>query len=43
MGLNVNFVSKVLPGTPYTHIDTPKLTLLSQVLTAKYLHREIRY
>lgn len=38
----VNYISKCLPTVPFTHQDFPKLRILANMLSAKFLHREIR-
>lgn len=38
----VSYASSVLQGVPYTHEDAAKLQVLANLLTFKYLHREIR-
>jgi len=38
----VNYISRCLPVVPYTHEDFPKLRILANMLSAKFLHREIR-
>jgi len=38
----VSYASSVLKGVPYTHEDGAKLQVLANLLTFKYLHREIR-
>lgn len=38
----VSYASSVLKGVPYVHEDGAKLQVLSNLLTFKYLHREIR-
>lgn len=40
--LPVNYISRCLPTVPYTHEDHPKLRILAKLLSAKFLHREIR-
>lgn len=42
MDFPVNYVSKCLPGVPFTHPDHSRLQILAKVMSAKYLHREIR-
>ena len=39
---SVHFVAKVVEGVPYTHRDSPTLSVLSQILSSLFLHREIR-
>ncbi|KAI8391039.1 peptidase M16C associated-domain-containing protein [Radiomyces spectabilis] len=39
---SVNFTSMALRGVPYTHVDGPKLQVLSSLMTSHHLHREIR-
>lgn len=38
----VGYASSVYKGVPYTHEDGAKLQVLAQLLTFKYLHKEIR-
>lgn len=38
----VHYTAKCYPGVSYTHPDGAKLQILSNMLTHKYLHREIR-
>ncbi|KAH3685967.1 hypothetical protein WICPIJ_003060 [Wickerhamomyces pijperi] len=38
----VGYASTVLPGVPYVHEDGPKLQVLSNLLTFKHLHKEVR-
>ncbi|XP_073256731.1 presequence protease, mitochondrial-like [Porites lutea] len=38
----VNYISRCLPTVPYTHEDFPKLRILAKMLSANFLHREIR-
>ncbi|XP_041468049.1 presequence protease, mitochondrial-like isoform X1 [Lytechinus variegatus] len=38
----VNYMSHAVCGVPYTHQDFPKLRVLARLMSAKYLHREIR-
>ncbi|CAM9020353.1 unnamed protein product [Wickerhamomyces anomalus] len=38
----VSYASSVLQGVPYVHEDGARLQVLSNLLTFKYLHREIR-
>ncbi|XP_059165044.1 presequence protease, mitochondrial-like [Physella acuta] len=38
----VNYVAKSFPGVQYTHKDYTPLTVLSNLMTRKFLHREIR-
>jgi len=38
----VNYVAKSIPTVPFTHRDSPRLKVLAQVLSQKYLHTEIR-
>lgn len=40
--LPVNYISRCLPTVPYIHEDHPKLRILAKLLSAKFLHREIR-
>lgn len=40
--LPVNYISRCLPTVAYTHEDHPKLRILAKLLSAKFLHREIR-
>ncbi|KAL9969305.1 hypothetical protein ACROYT_G021504 [Oculina patagonica] len=42
MPFPVNYISRCLPTVPYTHQDFPKLRILAKLLSAKFLHREIR-
>jgi len=42
MPFPVNYISRCLPIVPYTHEDFPKLRILAKLLSAKFLHREIR-
>merc|ERR1712126_100706 len=42
MDFPINYVSKCLPGVPYTHQDQATLQVLAKLMSAKYLHREIR-
>jgi len=39
---SVNYVVKSLPSVAYTHADSPKLKVLSSLLSSCYLHTEIR-
>ncbi|VDI82516.1 Hypothetical predicted protein [Mytilus galloprovincialis] len=39
---SVNYMSKAVETVPYTHEDFPILRVLSRMMSAKYLHREIR-
>lgn len=38
----VNFVSECVRTVPFTHADFPSLCILARMMTAKYLHGEIR-
>lgn len=38
----VNYISRCLPTVPYSHEDFPKLRILAKMLSANFLHREIR-
>lgn len=38
----VHYAGKSLPGVPYTHPDGAPLQVLANILTFKYLHREVR-
>jgi Zn-dependent M16 (insulinase) family peptidase len=38
----VNFAARAVPTVAYTHEDSAALTVLSQVMSSKFLHREIR-
>lgn len=38
----VSYIGVALPGVPYTHADTGALQILANLLSHKYLHREIR-
>ncbi len=38
----VNYVAKVFRAVPFVHEDSAALTVLSKLLRAEYLHREIR-
>ena len=38
----VNYVGRVFRAVPYTHPDSAALMVLSKLLRAEYLHREIR-
>lgn len=38
----VHYAAATLPGVPYTHRDGAPLQVLANMLTFKYLHREIR-
>lgn len=38
----VSYIGVALPGVPYTHKDAGALQILANLLTHKYLHREIR-
>ncbi|HKK00589.1 MAG TPA: insulinase family protein, partial [Desulfuromonadales bacterium] len=38
----VSYVTRVFSTVPYTHADAAPLTVLSKLLRASYLHREIR-
>ncbi len=40
--LPVNYVTRVVRAAPYTHPDSAALTVLSKLLRAEFLHREIR-
>ncbi|MBN1957520.1 MAG: insulinase family protein [Desulfuromonadales bacterium] len=40
--LPVNYVTRVFRAVPYTHPDAAALTVLSKLLRAEFLHREIR-
>jgi len=40
--LPVNYVTRVFRAVPYTHEDGAALTVLSKLLRAEFLHREIR-
>uniref|UniRef100_A0AAZ3SQZ1 Presequence protease, mitochondrial n=1 Tax=Oncorhynchus tshawytscha TaxID=74940 RepID=A0AAZ3SQZ1_ONCTS len=42
MPFPINFVSECIRTVPFTHEDYASLNILSRVMTAKYLHREIR-
>jgi len=42
MDFPINYVSKCVPGVPYTHPDQARLQVLAKLMSAKYLHREIR-
>ena len=42
MDFPINYVSKCVPGVPYTHEDQAKLQVLAKLMSAKFLHREIR-
>lgn len=42
MPFTVNYVSKSVPGVHYTHQDYPSLCILARLMSAKFLHREIR-
>ncbi len=39
----VHYLGKCVQTVPYTHPDHTYLSLLSFILTDKYLHREVRY
>lgn len=39
---SVNYMSKAVETIPYTHQDYPILRVLARMMSAKYLHREIR-
>ncbi|ORY02652.1 hypothetical protein K493DRAFT_405243 [Basidiobolus meristosporus CBS 931.73] len=39
---STNFAAKCLKTVPYTHEDSAKLTILGNLMTHRYLHREIR-
>lgn len=38
----VHYAASVLPGVPYTEVDGAHLQVLANLLTFKYLHREVR-
>ncbi|XP_072181122.1 presequence protease, mitochondrial-like [Diadema setosum] len=38
----VNYMSHAVCGVPFTHPDFPKLRVLARLMSAKFLHREIR-
>ncbi len=38
----VNYVARVFRAVPYTHPDSAALTVLSKLMRAEFLHREIR-
>ncbi|XP_071792109.1 presequence protease, mitochondrial-like [Asterias amurensis] len=38
----VNYVSRGVQAVPYTHTDFAKLRILARLMSAKFLHREIR-
>ncbi len=38
----VNYVAKVFRAVPFVHADSAALTVLSKLMRAEYLHREIR-
>lgn len=38
----VNYAAQSVPTVPFTHVDSAPLSILSNVMTLKYLHREIR-
>lgn len=42
MPFTVNYVSKSVPAVHYTHPDSPRLSVLARLMSAKFLHREIR-
>jgi len=42
MDLPVNYVSRSVRTVPYTHEDNARLQILSKLLSAKFLHKEIR-
>ncbi|XP_065648891.1 presequence protease, mitochondrial isoform X2 [Hydra vulgaris] len=42
MDFPVNYVSKCIRGVPYSHEDYAKLQILLRLMSAKYLHQEIR-
>uniref|UniRef100_A0A8C7WKP7 Pitrilysin metalloproteinase 1 n=1 Tax=Oncorhynchus mykiss TaxID=8022 RepID=A0A8C7WKP7_ONCMY len=42
MPFPINFVSECIRTVPFTHEDYASLNILSRMMTAKYLHREIR-
>jgi len=42
MDFPVNYVSKCIRTVPYSHPDNSRLQILAKILSAKYLHREIR-
>jgi len=42
LDLPVNYVSRAVRTVPYCHADNAKLQILAKVLSAKFLHREIR-
>ena len=42
MPVAINFAARAVPTVPYTHPDSPTLSVLASVLSSKFLHREIR-
>lgn len=42
MELPVNYVSRCVRTVPYTHPDAARLQVLAKIMSAKFLHREIR-
>ncbi len=42
MPFQVNFSAKTIKTVPMLHEDSPKLQILAELLSSKYLHREIR-
>jgi Zn-dependent M16 (insulinase) family peptidase len=42
MPVAVNFAARAIPTVPYAHPDSPLLSVLASVMSAKFLHREIR-
>ena len=42
MPVTINFAARAVPTVPYTHPDSPTLSVLASVLSSKFLHREIR-
>jgi hypothetical protein len=42
MPVAVNFAARAVPTVPYAHPDSPLLSVLASVMSAKFLHREIR-
>lgn len=42
MPFPVNYVSRAVKAVPYNHVDHAKLRILARLLSAKFLHREIR-
>eukprot|EP00794_Sanderia_malayensis_P000544 gene544-1199_t len=42
MPFPVNYVSQSIRTAPYCHEDHPRLRILAKLISAKYLHREIR-